>query len=133
MLLAIVVLLGCQLIGEALRDAFKLPIPGPVIGMFLLTVALACRGRRHGIVPPALAATAETMISYMGLLLVPAGVGIIAQAPLLRQQWMPIVVAVLGSTMLSLGVTGVVMHRTMRWSEKRRARAPAAVIGNMPC
>ncbi len=127
MLLAILALMGCQLIGEGLRDALGLPIPGPVIGMFLLAAILACRGRRPGAAPSALETTAETLISYMGLLFVPAGVGIIAEASLLGQQWMPIVAAVIGSTVLSLAVTGFVMNRAMSWSEKRQARTLARV------
>ena len=127
MLLAVLALMGCQLIGEGLRDAFSLPVPGPVIGMFLLAMVLTCRRKRPSPAAAALDATAETVISYMGLLFVPAGVGIIAEIPLLGQQWMPIVVAVIGSTMLSLAVTGYVMHRTIRWSEKRQALALASV------
>ena len=127
MLLAVLALMGCQLIGEGLRDAFSLPVPGPVIGMFLLAMVLTCRRKRPSPAAAALDATAETVISSMGLLFVPAGVGIIAEIPLLGQQWMPIVVAVIGSTMLSLAVTGYVMHRTIRWSEKRQALALASV------
>jgi len=36
MLTAFLYLIGCQLIGELIREMFHLPIPGPVIGMFLL-------------------------------------------------------------------------------------------------
>ena len=134
MLLAILVLLGCQLVGEALRDLLGLPVPGAVVGMFLLAVVLACRGRGPRRIPVALETTADMLISVMGLLFVPAGVGIIAEAPLLGQQWIPILAAVIGSTVLSLAVTGVVMHGVMRWSERRQARAlslPAQDIS--PC
>jgi len=55
----------------------------------------------------------------MGLLFVPAGVGIIAEAGLLRQQWLPIVAALLGSTVLSIAVTGLVMHWLTRSSQER--------------
>ena len=54
-----------------------------------------------------------TLISNMGLLFVPAGVGVIAQLPLLRGQWAPVVVGLLGSTLTGLLVTAVVMHRTL--------------------
>ena len=106
MLPAILTLMAFQLVGEAVRDAFSLPIPGPVIGMFLLAAVLVIRGRRVDRVPPALEATADTLISHMGLLFVPAGVGIIAEADLLRQQWLPVVAAVVGSTVLSPGSHG---------------------------
>ncbi len=128
MLLGVLVLMVCQLIGEGVRDALDLPVPGPVIGMFLLATVLACRGRRLETAPSPLQTTAETLISYMGLLFVPAGVGVIAEAPLLGRQWIPIVAAVVGSTVLSLGVTALVMHMAIRWSERRQARALRSLV-----
>ena len=126
MLPAILTLMGCQLFGQTMHDAFGLPVPGPVIGMFLLAAILVMRGRRAIPMPPALGTTADMLVSHMGLLFVPAGVGIIAEAGLLRQQWLPIVAAVVGSTVLSLAVTGLVMHAGLRLSERRRT-LPAAV------
>ena len=123
MLLAILTLMGCQLVGEVLRDALGLPIPGPVIGLFLLATILVIRGRRGRCLPPALEATADTLVSHMGLLFVPAGVGIVTQAGLLRQQWLPIVAAVIVSTSLSLAVTGSVMQAGLRLSERRGSPA----------
>ncbi len=120
MLTAFLCLIGCQLAGEILRQAFHLPIPGPVIGMFLLAGGLALRGRRSGrAVPAALERSSETLIANMGLLFVPAGVGIITEIGLLRQQWLPIIAAVLGSTILSIAVTGLVMHWLTRSPEQR--------------
>ena len=40
MIEAILILLGCQLAGEAASRAFGLPVPGPVLGMALLFAAL---------------------------------------------------------------------------------------------
>ena len=56
-------------------------------------------------------AESRMLIEHMGLLFVPAGVGIVAAGDLLRQEWLPIVVAVLVSTLLGLVVTGWVAHR----------------------
>jgi holin-like protein len=82
--------------------------------MFLLAAALALRsGKADGGIPAAL----EVPISHMGLLFVPAGVGIIAEAGLLRQQWLSIVAALLGSSVLSIAVTGLAMYWVTRWSE----------------
>jgi len=110
---ALFILLGCQLIGEVLRAAFHLPIPGPVIGMFLLTAALASRqrgGPGDDLAATSLERTSNVLIAHMGLLFVPAGVGVIAEVGLLRAQWFPILAALVGSTVLSLVVTGLVMH-----------------------
>ncbi len=132
MLSSLLTLLACQLLGEALRDALHLPLPGPVVGMFLLAAYLArprTRGPRSG---SSLETTAETLISHMGLLFVPAGVGLIAEAPLIAQQWLPIVVALFGSTVLSVGVTALVMHQSTRWFGRQSAQTPAVKLDDGP-
>lgn len=149
---ALFILIGCQLIGEAVRSVFHLPIPGPVIGMFLLAAVLAIRerGKRRqdgeagnapdlfpagaapaGAAPAgaasggsALQRTSEALIAHMGLLFVPAGVGVVAEADLLRAQWAPIVAGLVGSTILGLVVTGFVMHRAGRTGAGRKEVPP---------
>jgi holin-like protein len=144
---ALLILIGCQLIGEVLRTVLHLPIPGPVIGMFVLAAVLAGRqsggrqsggrqsgGRQSGggqsggsgdpAAPSPLQRTADALIAHMGLLFVPAGVGVIAQAGLLRTQWFPIVAALVGSTVLSLIVTGLMMHWTGRTEVVRETPPP---------
>jgi holin-like protein len=122
------ILVGCQLIGEVLRRTLHLPLPGPVIGMFLLVLALAGGGgdRTAGATdqPSQLSRTANALITNMGLLFVPAGVGVIAELGVLRQNWLPIVVGLLVSTVLGLVVTGFVMHRVCRAAEGRPRTAP---------
>jgi holin-like protein len=124
MMKALLTLIGCQLAGELLRSALALPVPGPVIGMFMLTATLAFRSRysktNESGFGRTLERTAETLIVSMGLMFVPAGVGIISEAGLLRQEWLPIVAALFGSTILGLVVTGLVMH----WASRSR-KAPA--------
>ena len=41
---AFAILIGLQLGGEVLRQTLHLPLPGPLIDMFLLTVVLVARG-----------------------------------------------------------------------------------------
>ncbi|MBN3853983.1 CidA/LrgA family protein [Paraburkholderia sp. Ac-20340] len=119
---AIVILIGAQLIGEVLRRVLHLPLPGPVVGMFILAVALIGPAKRWlektPMGPSPLEKSASTLISNMGLLFVPAGVGIIAELSVLRRAWLPIVVGVVVSTILGLIVTGLVMHRIMRLTER---------------
>ncbi|NEI72437.1 CidA/LrgA family protein [Rhizobium lusitanum] len=123
---AFLILIACQLIGEGLRAALSLPIPGPVIGMFLLAAILALTDQKKPHIKDRateqeLHRTADGLISHMGLLFVPAGVGIIAEAGLLQQEWLPIIAALIGSTVLSIAVTGLVMHWLVRHSERRHA------------
>jgi holin-like protein len=111
---ALAILVGAQLIGEVLARSLHLPLPGPVVGMFLLAVALVIRGRggkaMREAVPPPLAETANALVRNMGLLFVPAGVGIITQMGALRSEWLPILAGMLVSTVLGLVVTGLVMQ-----------------------
>lgn len=118
---AIFILLGCELLGELLRSALHLPIPGPVIGMLMLAAGMAMlrQDQTPGTSTPAspLDRTAGTLLEHMGLLFIPAGVGIVAEIPVLRQEWLPILAALVFSTVLSLAVTGLMMHRL---SQRRR-------------
>lgn len=118
MIPAFLVLLACELAGDLLRQILALPVPGPVIGMSILAAVLVFRrkGPRSAITD-GLEHTAETLIRHMGLLFVPAGVGLIAEIGVLRSEWLPIAAGLIGSTLLSLAVTGLVMH----WSIRRRA------------
>ena len=131
MIAAILLLIACELVGEIAREALALPIPGPVIGMFLLAAVLSFRRDRpeRPAIPAALGDTAETLIGHMGLLFVPAGVGIIAEAGVLRAEWLPIVAGLVGSTVLSLIVTGLVMHWTTKPGSKIRPRPEPAAVG----
>jgi holin-like protein len=115
---ALTVLIGAQLAGEVIHRLLHLPLPGPVIGMFILALALVTRAQSW-LTPTAscssdLHKTATVLISNMGLLFVPAGVGIIAELNILQREWLPIVTGLLVSTVLGLVVTGVVMHRITR-------------------
>jgi holin-like protein len=120
MIPAFLVLLLCELAGDLLRQLLALPVPGPVIGMSILAAALAFRTEgptSRSAITDGLEHTAETLIRHMGLLFVPAGVGLVAEISVLRSQWCPIAAGLIGSTLLSLAVTGLVMH----WSIRRRA------------
>ena len=101
-------LLVFQLAGEALRKAAHLPIPGPVLGMVLLAGWYILRRRDPD---PAAEQTANTLLGWLGLLFVPAGVGIVANMALLRAAWLPISVGLVGSTLLTLLLTAFLMQR----------------------
>lgn len=109
MLFTFTILLLCQCIGEAIAFAFKLPIPGPVIGMLTLFCALVLR--------PALLekiqVTGDALLQHLSLLFVPAGVGIFVAAASLEGQWLAIIGALLLSTWLTLAVTALVMRVTI--------------------
>ncbi|MEZ5870952.1 MAG: CidA/LrgA family protein [Nitratireductor sp.] len=99
------VILCCQLAGEVAVGVLALPVPGPVIGMVLLFVFMALKGG----IPTGLANTGGALLSNLSLLFVPAGVGIMAHAALLSQDWPALSVALVASTVLTIAVTAMVM------------------------
>jgi holin-like protein len=108
MIRPIFILLLFQFAGELLRTATKVEVPGPVIGMILLAAWYILRRREP---EPALEQAADGLLSWLGLLFVPAGVGIIVNLTLLRAVWLPISVALIGSTALTLLTTAWIMRR----------------------
>ena len=111
MINAIVVLLGCQLIGEVAVRSLALPLPGPVAGMALLFVVLSLRRS----VPANLAAASDGLLGHLGLLFVPAGVGILGHLDLIRANWPALTVALVVSTFAAMLVTALVFHFASRW------------------
>lgn len=107
-------LLLCQLAGELLARALRLPIPGPVIGMVLLFAALLLGygGQREP--PRSLAAVADTLLANLGLLFVPAGVGVVIYGPLLARDWAPIALAVFAGTLIAIAATGRLAQALLR-------------------
>lgn len=106
MLNAITLLLLFQLAGEAIALLFALPIPGPVIGMGLLFLTLALRGGPS----PELRNTAQNLLQHLSLLFVPAGVGVMLHVQRMADEWLPIVVALVTSTFLTIAVTALVLR-----------------------
>jgi holin-like protein len=113
MLNALTLLVLCQFVGEIFARGVGLPIPGPVVGLVLLLGGLVLRagvGRGDG-PSAALSATANGLLGNLGLLFVPAGVGVVTQLGVLGRNFLPVAVSILVSTFIGLMVTGWVMQR----------------------
>lgn len=113
MLIAITQLLFCQLVGEVFARAFDLAIPGPVIGMGLLLILLLYKQS----IPQHLESTAEGILSHLSLLFVPAGVGVVAHLTVLGNEWQAIVGSLVGSTIITVLVTGWILQRLHRGAD----------------
>lgn len=110
MLNAITLLLLFQLAGEAITLFFALPVPGPVIGMALLFAALALRGGPSG----ELRETAQNLLQHLSLLFVPAGVGVMLHLQRLADEWVPILMALVASTFITIAVTALLLQMLTR-------------------
>lgn len=97
----------CQLAGEALVRLLGVPVPGPVAGMVILLVGLVVAGG-----PTAPVRHAGTgLLSHLPLFYVPAGVGLIAHGARLKADWLPILLAIVGSTLLTMLLVGWLITR----------------------
>ena len=97
-------LLLCQLAGEITSRWFGLPVPGPVMGLVILCVILLILHGRYQLAD-SFDGFADGLLARMGILFVPAGVGSVQHLGLLGDYWLPIVAALLLSTVLTLVVT----------------------------
>ena len=108
-------LLLFQCAGEAVVRLAALPIPGPVAGMALLFAALLVRGRG----PATLDVAADGLAKHLSLLFVPAGVGVMLHAARVADEWLPIAVALVVSTVLAVAVTALVFQHLAQRQESR--------------
>lgn len=107
MLRYLTILLVCQLLGEIIVTGLDLPIPGPVLGMALLFLGLVIRRGET----PGLDGFSRGLLQHLGLLFVPAGVGVVLHLQLLAEAWLPIAGALLLGTAVTILVTGWLMQR----------------------
>jgi holin-like protein len=103
-------LLACQLAGEVFARVTGLPVPGPILGLVLLFVGLMLRRRPA----PRLEESADGFLAHLSLLFVPAGVGVVQYLPLLASEWLAVSAAVVGSAVVAIAVTGLVMRALSR-------------------
>jgi holin-like protein len=107
---ALTQLLVFQLLGEVIARWLALPVPGPVLGMLFLFLALALRGGPGH----ELQATSQTLLQHLSLLFVPAGTGIMIHLHRVADEWLPLLLSLLISTAATLVVTALVMKLFMR-------------------
>lgn len=101
--------------GEFIVWLTGIPVPSSIIGMLLLASSL-----KAGIVKPRhVERLSNFLVHNLGFFFVPAGVGLMNCLGLISAEWLPIVVASVGSTVVIIAVTGWV-HRIVRKSLSRR-------------
>ncbi len=107
MLEYLTLILACQLLGEFAVSALGAPLPGPVAGMILLFSFLLIKGS----VPEQLAIVSSGLLNNLSLMFVPAGVGVMVHFEVLGTDAVPISVALVVSTLLTVAVTAFLMSR----------------------
>ena len=123
MLRAFGILLGCQLVGETVARALAVPMPGPVIGLVLLVMLLFAVERRHlvdssTVDDTSLGKVSNGLLAVLGVLFVPAGVGVIQNLGVLGEYGAALAATLLVSTVLTLVVTVWVFAGVSRLVER---------------
>ena len=113
MVRGLTLLLLFQLCGEFVSRFFDLPIPGNVLGMGLLLLALLTKL----VDIKWLEEAAEMLLSNMALFFVPAGVGVMVYSDLIAAEWLPITLATVLSTFVVMAVTGKLAQKLETWEQ----------------
>lgn len=103
--------------GAALGRAAHLPVPGTVIGIVGLFAGFVALRR----VPSPMEELSRLLLAHLSLLYIPAAVGVVAYASLVRRDAWPIVAALVGSALVGLAVTAWTFQFVDRRSGRRRA------------
>tara|TARA_B100001939_G_scaffold268062_1_gene235564 strand:+ start:85 stop:453 length:369 start_codon:yes stop_codon:yes gene_type:complete len=112
MLAGIFTIFMFQLVGEAIQKYFGLSIPGPVIGLVLMLIALlASKHRTHRPIAGLrdnLITVAETLLGHLSLLFVPIGVGVILHLHLLEAQLLRVLGVIIFGTIATMIFTAFI-------------------------
>lgn len=110
------ILAGFQLAGEMGVRLARLPLPGPVAGMFLLFLWLVARGS----VPRGLRIASNGLLENLALLFVPATVGAFLDIASIADEALAVVVAIVASTFLAMAATAGTFLLLERGRKDRR-------------
>lgn len=102
----LIALLAYLFAGDIISTFFDLPIPGGIIGMILMFITLLIRGK----VDEPIDTASNGLIRHIGLLFVPAGVGITQYFDLLEREWPIMVFASISTMLLTLILSAFLFH-----------------------
>ena len=94
-------------LGELVHYFLAIPIAGNIIGMLLIFLALFFKIIKLEDVKPA----SDFLVKYLVVFFIPYGVGLMVYANIIAAYWIPVSVAVILSTLLSIYVTGAIYQK----------------------
>jgi len=124
MIRGLAILFGFQVGGDAVASLLNLPIPGSVVGMALLLGALLVGWLKVSLVE----ATAAVLLGNLGVLFVPSAVSIMLFWDVVGREWVSIAVALVGSSIVVLLVTGLVQQVLERPVTEERSDESTSVV-----
>ncbi len=106
MIPGLVQILLWQGVGELISHFFLPVLPGPVLGLIFLLVFLMIKGQ----VNQSLALVSDAFSQHLGVLFVPAAVGVILFLPQLKTHAVAVISALLISVVLTITTTALVLR-----------------------
>lgn len=100
------IIFGFYFLGEVTVELMELPVPGNVLGMIFLVIALATGVMDLNDVEK----EAELFVDNMSIMFIPPGVGIMLYFGLLRAELLPIVGALVLSFLITIVLTGKIVE-----------------------
>ena len=100
--LQLLIIFGFSFIGNVISNVFRLPVPGSILGMILLFLALQFKILEFRHVDEA----GSFLINNMTILFLPAGVGIMAKWNLISPFWEQILLIVVASLIINMLILG---------------------------
>lgn len=94
----ILLLTGLSQLGQWLSHTFSLPLPGNLIGMFLLLFLLFTGLLKETHVKEG----ADLLLKFMSFFFIPAGVGLLAHLELIQSTWLTWLLTLLATTLIVL-------------------------------
>lgn len=113
-------------LGDAIAKCTHAVVPGPIIGMVLLAASIAATRNVSSMQSINLAArnTGGVLLANLGILFVPAGVGVIQHIDLLQRAGAPALLVIVLSTILTIVATTIVFNLTRRLLDNHLAEQP---------
>ena len=112
MINGLVQLLIFQGLGELLAHFLLKGLPGPVIGLCLLLAFLAIKGR----ISEPLAFVSDGFSQHLGLLFIPAAVGVVLYLPLLKANWWALLLTLAISVVATIAASAL----TLNWLSRKQ-------------
>lgn len=100
-------LLIFQMLGEVVSRFLIPSIPGPVVGLVLLLIFLGWLGD----VPKNINLVGAAILQHLGLLFIPAAVGVVMFWPLLQEHIAAVLLALILSVVATIFVTGTLLKQ----------------------
>lgn len=110
MIAGLVQILLFQGVGELLSKLLLPSMPGPVIGLVLMLGWLAIRRS----IPGSVDVVATTLVQHLGLLFIPAAVGVVMFVPQLKAHGVAVAAALVASVALTIAVPALVLKLLAR-------------------